>query len=206
VSRVVRLLLAAVVVLALAWLASVPLRIWWDARQEDHRSSDAIVVLGAAQYDGRPSPVLEARLRKAQVLYEEGVAPVIVTVGAGQEGDRTTEAEAGADWLVDVAGLPEDQVVAVPEGIDTKGSLDAVGEVFAEHGWTTAVLVSDPWHTFRSKAIAAAAGMDAVAAPVRSGPVVQSRRTQLRYILRETGAYLAWRLAGASTAGGEESA
>ncbi|HSK26032.1 MAG TPA: YdcF family protein [Jiangellales bacterium] len=204
-SRAVRLVLTVGVLVALAWVASVPARIWWDARQEDARPSDAIVVLGAAQYDGTPSPVFEARLRKAQDLYEQGVAPVVVTVGAGAVGDRTTEADAGADWLVDVAGLARDEVLPVATGEDTRTSLDAVGEVFAEEGWSTAVLVSDPWHTFRSKALAAAAGIDAVAAPVRSGPIVQSRGTQLRYILRESGAYIVWRLSGGAAGGGDSS-
>jgi uncharacterized SAM-binding protein YcdF (DUF218 family) len=91
--------------------------------------------------------------------------------------------------------------VAVPEGDNTQSSLDAVGELFDELGWETAVLVTDPWHTFRSKALADAAGIDAVAAPARSGPVVQTRESQLRYIFRESLAYYRWRLTGESGQG-----
>ncbi|MGH8825234.1 MAG: YdcF family protein [Jiangellaceae bacterium] len=198
--RVVRRVVIGAVLLALLWVASVPVRIWWDARQEDHRVSDAIVVLGAAQYGGRPSPVLEARLRKAQTLWDDGVAPVVVTVGGGAPGDTTTEAEAGRDWLT-ANGMPADAVIAVAEGINTQSSLDAVGELFGDQGWQTAVLVTDPWHTFRSKALADAAGIDAVAAPARSGPAVQTRETQMRYIVRESLAYYRWRLTGESGQG-----
>ncbi|HEU0214335.1 MAG TPA: YdcF family protein [Jiangellaceae bacterium] len=197
---VVRRVLIGAVLMVLLWVASVPVRIWWDARQEDHRVSDAIVVLGAAQYGGRPSPVLEARLRKAQTLWQEGVAPVVVTVGGSVPGDETTEAEAGRDWLT-ANGLPTEAVVAVAEGNNTQSSLEAVGEVFDDEGWATAVLVTDPWHTFRSKALADAAGIDAVAAPARSGPAVQTRETQLRYIVRESLAYYRWRLTGESGQG-----
>ena len=154
------------VLVALLWMVSVPVRIWWDARQEDRRASDAIVVLGAAQYGGRPSPVLEARLRKAQTLWNDGIAPVVVTVGGGAPGDDTTEAEAGRDWLT-ANGMPADAVVAVAEGNNTQTSMEAVGEVFDDRD-RIAVLVTDPWHTFRSKALADAAGIDAVAAPARS--------------------------------------
>lgn len=201
VLRVLRRVVLVAVLVATAWVASVPVRIWWDARQEDHRRSDAVVVLGAAQYNGDPSPVFEARLRKAQSLYEEGVAPTVVTVGAGADGDATTEADAGREWLV-AAGLPAGDVLALPEGTDTHTSLAAVAEAFDEHGWTTAVLVTDPWHTFRSTALAADEGIDAVTAPARSGPVVQTREAQLRYILRESAAYIAWRLTGDTAGGG----
>jgi uncharacterized SAM-binding protein YcdF (DUF218 family) len=201
--KVVRRVILLVGALLLLWVVSVPVRIWWDARQEDHRSSDAIIVLGAAQYNGRPSPVLEARLRKALSLWQDEVAPAVVTVGGGAAGDVTTEADAGRDWLIG-NGVPADAVVAVADGSNTETSLDAVGEVFEERGWDSAVLVTDPWHTFRAKAMARSAGMDAVSAPARSGPVVQRRESQLRYILRESLAYYQWRLTGESGQGGPD--
>lgn len=196
-ARVVALLLAAL----LLYVASVPVRIWWDARGQDTAPVDAIVVLGAAQFDGRPSPVLEARLRKARALYEDGVAPVIVTVGGKRAGDRTTEGAAGRDWLISHR-VPASAAVAVPEGSNTQDSLRAVGDLFGQRGWHTAVLVTDPWHTFRAKALAGAAGIEAGSAPVRSGPAVQSRAAELRYVLRETAAYLQWRVTGDSGTGG----
>lgn len=200
-GKTVRRVALAVVALALVWLVSIPVRVWWDARQEDHRPSDAIVVLGAAQYNGVPSPVLEARLRKAWELWNDDVAPVIVTVGGAGAGDVFTEGGAGRDWLVG-KGLPADAVISLPEGNDTQSSLDAIATLFDDQGWSTTVLVTDPWHTFRSKAMADAVGIDAVAAPVRSGPVVQTRSAQARYIFRESLAYLKWRLTGNSDGSG----
>ena len=159
--------------------------VWYTARQDDRDPSDAIVVLGASQYNGVPSPVFEARLRQAQALYLDGVAPVIVTVGGKQPDDAFTEAEAGRNWLVDV-GVPADQVVAVEEGSDTLQSVVAVSEVFDERSWESAILVSDPWHSLRAERMANDQGIDAGTSPARSGPAVIERRTQLWYITRET--------------------
>ena len=202
-AATVRRVVVAVLALVLLWVISVPVRVWWDARSENHRPSDAIIVLGAAQYNGRPSPVLEARLRKARSLWEEGVADMIITVGGGADGDVTTEAEASRDWLTG-NGVSEDAVIAVPIGSNTQTSLEAVGDTFDEQGWQTAILVTDPWHTFRAKAMARASGIDPVSAPARSGPVVQTRETQARYILRESLAYYQWRLTGNSGSGGPD--
>jgi len=159
--------------------------VWYTARQDDRVASDAIVVLGASQYNGVPSPVFEARLRHAQVLFLEGVAPVIITVGGKQPGDNFTEAAAGRNWLVEV-GIPADQIIAVEEGRDTLQSISAVSLVFEDRAWETAVLVSDPWHSLRSKRMAADHGIEAGTSPSRSGPAVIERRTQLWYITRET--------------------
>ncbi|OOC53035.1 MULTISPECIES: YdcF family protein [Nocardiopsis] len=161
--------------------------VWYTARQDDRVPSDAIVVLGASQYNGVPSPVYEARLRHAQVLYLEGVAPVIVTVGGKLPDDNFTEAASGRNWLIEV-GVPGDQIIAVEEGRDTLQSIDAVSEVFEEHSWDTAILVSDPWHSLRSAQMAADYGIDAGTSPSRSGPAVIERSTQLWYISRETAA------------------
>ncbi|WP_150242005.1 YdcF family protein [Nocardiopsis quinghaiensis] len=161
--------------------------VWYTARQDDRVPSDAIVVLGASQYNGVPSPVFEARLRHAQVLYLEGVAPVIVTVGGKQPADNFTEAASGRDWLVEV-GVPADQIIAVEEGRDTLQSIQAVSLVFEERSWDSAILVSDPWHSLRSERMAADHGIEAGTSPSRSGPAVIERRTQLWYITRETAA------------------
>src|SRR3712207_8291449 len=93
------------------------LAIWWTARQDWRPGSDAIVVLGSAQYIGVPSSIFEARLEHALDLYEEGVAPVIVTVGGKATGDECTEAEAGRDYLAQ-AGVPDDALLAVQQGGD----------------------------------------------------------------------------------------
>ena len=183
-----------------ASFASTALAIWWTARQDARPQSDAIVVLGSAQYNGVPSSIFEARLEHALRLYEQGVAPVVVTVGGKAAGDQFTEAEAGRDYLAR-AGVPAEALLAVPEGVDTLESMRAVGTAFAERGWETAVLVTDPWHAMRAERMAEDAGMEAGSSPTRQGPAVQTRATQLRYILRETAAYLLYRVTGESVAG-----
>ena len=192
--------LGAAVTAALLLAASTATAIWWIARQDARPTSDAIVVLGSAQYNGVPSSIFEARLEHARELYEEGVAPVVVTVGGKATGDTFTEAEAGRDYLAQ-NGVPADALLAVPEGADTLESVRAVAAEFADRDWNSAVLVSDPWHAMRAERMAEDAGLDAASSPTRQGPAVQTRTTQLRYILRETAAYLLYRATGESVAG-----
>jgi uncharacterized SAM-binding protein YcdF (DUF218 family) len=181
-------------------IASTALAIWWNARQDSRPESDAIVVLGSAQYNGVPSSIFEARLEHAVTLYEDGVAPMIVTVGGRAAGDEFTEAEAGRDYLA-ASGVPGDALLAVPEGVDTLESMRAVSAAFGERGWTRAVVVTDPWHAMRAERMAEDAGIEADSSPTRQGPAVQTRGTQFRYILRETAAYLLYRVTGESVAG-----
>jgi uncharacterized SAM-binding protein YcdF (DUF218 family) len=190
----------AVVLAAVLFVASTALAIWWTARQDARPQSDAIVVLGSAQYNGVPSSIFEARLEHALRLYEQGVAPVIVTVGGKAAGDQFTEAEAGRDYLA-AAGVPAEALLAVPEGVDTLQSMRVVGAAFDERGWERAVLVTDPWHAMRAERMAEDAGIEAESSPTRQGPAVQTRATQFRYILRETAAYLLYRVTGESVAG-----
>ena len=193
--------MVAAAVLAVALLiVSTSLGIWWTARQDSRPASDAIVVLGSAQYNGVPSSIFEARLEHALELYEEGVAPVIVTVGGKATGDQFSEAEAGREYLAD-AGVPDDALLAVQEGVDTLESMRAVATQFDDRGWDTAVLVTDPWHAMRAERMAEDAGMEVTSSPTRQGPAVQTRTTQFRYILRETAAYLLYRVTGESVAG-----
>jgi uncharacterized SAM-binding protein YcdF (DUF218 family) len=188
--------LAAVLAGALV-VGSTAVRVWQVARQDSRPRSDAIVVFGSAQHDGRPAAVLRARLQHALVLYRAGVAPVVVTVGGRRPGDRFTEAGSGRRWLVD-NGVPVDQVVAVERGGDTLTSVRALSQEFRQRGWHSAVLVTDPWHAARSERMADDAGIEAVPSPARSGPAVQTRDTELRYITRETAALLYYRLFHAS--------
>jgi uncharacterized SAM-binding protein YcdF (DUF218 family) len=190
----------AVVLAALLLVTSTALAIWWNARQDSRPASDAIVVLGSAQYNGVPSSIFEARLEHALALYEDGVAPMIVTVGGKATGDEFTEAEAGRDYLAN-AGIPADSLLAVPEGVDPLESMRAVSTAFDEHDWTSAVLVTDPWHAMRAERMAQDAGIEAESSPTRQGPAVETRATQFRYILRETAAYLVYRATGESVAG-----
>ena len=198
-SLIGRVVGAAVLAFVLL-VGSTALAIWWTARQDARPQSDAIVVLGSAQYNGVPSSIFEARLEHAIALYQQGVAPVIVTVGGKKSGDQFTEAEAGRDYLA-AGGIPAGALLAVPEGVDTLESMRAVASTFRDRGWRTAVLVSDPWHVMRAQRMAQDQGIDASSSPTRQGPAVQTRTTQFRYILRETAAYLLYRATGESVAG-----
>ncbi|GAB3481004.1 YdcF family protein [Nocardiopsis coralliicola] len=161
--------------------------VWWTARQDQRPASDAIVVLGASQYNGVPSPIFEARLHHAADLYQAGAAPAIVTVGGNQPGDNFTEGGAGRDWLI-AHGVPAESVVAVEKGSNTLRSVEAAEEVFQGNGWSSTIIVTDPWHSLRSRIMAEDAGIEeAATSPVRSGPAVIERETQLWYITRETG-------------------
>jgi uncharacterized SAM-binding protein YcdF (DUF218 family) len=199
-GRLVVRVVGAAVATVLLLVVSTALAIWWTARQDARPSSDAIVVLGSAQYNGVPSSIFEARLEHALDLYEDGVAPVIVTVGGKATGDQFTEAEAGREYLAD-AGVPDDALLAVQQGVDTLESMRAVATQFDDRGWSTAVLVTDPWHAMRAERMAEDAGIDATSSPTRQGPAVQTRTTQFKYILRETAAYLLYRATGESVAG-----
>ncbi|SHF41728.1 YdcF family protein [Streptoalloteichus hindustanus] len=187
-----RVLFGAALVAALV-VGGTAFRVWQVARTEDRSKADIVVVLGAAQYNGRPTPVLEARLEHARALYRRGVAQQIVTVGGGLPGDNFTEGEAGRRWLID-HDVPAANVTAVGEGGDTLGSMKAVAAVARDRGWRTAVIVSDPWHSLRARTMARDAGLDSWTSPTRHGPIVQTRETQGRYIIRETGALLYYRL------------
>ncbi len=181
-------------------VGATAVNIWWTARQDERPVADAILVLGSAQYNGTPSPIFEARLDHALDLYNAGVAPLVITVGGRRDGDLFTEAEAGLSWLAR-EGIPEEALRAVPDGADTLQSIQAVAALFAEQGLSTAVLVTDPWHALRATRIAQDAGIVASSSPTRQGPAVQTRSTQFRYIVRETAAYLVYRLTGSSVAG-----
>ena len=197
-SKTVRRVLAVLVLLPVLVLAGTAARVWWVARQDDRPRSDAIVVLGASQFDGRPSAVFKARLDHAADLYRDGVAPRIVTVGGGRTGDRFTEAEAGKRYLA-TQGVTS--VVAVGTGSDTLQSLQALDTVYEQRGWRSAVLVTDPWHSLRSRRMASDLGIRAATSPTRSGPANASRSTEARYVTRETAAYLYYRLFHHSDAG-----
>jgi uncharacterized SAM-binding protein YcdF (DUF218 family) len=192
----VRLVVGALLVAALI-VGGTAFRVWQVARIDDRQPADAVIVLGAAQYDGEPSSIFAYRLRHAEALFEAGLAPRIVTTGGGQVGDAYTEAESGRRYLID-RGVPAAAVVAVPEGADTLGSLQAVAARAAQDGWGSALVVSDPWHSLRARTMARDSGLEATSSPTRSGPVVQTRETQLRYIARETAALLYYQLTHAS--------
>ncbi|GIV00591.1 MAG: membrane protein [Actinomycetota bacterium] len=185
---------------AVGVVAVLPATGWavWRAAHRDEASVvervDAILVLGAAQYQGVPSPVFAGRLEHAALLYRQGRAGVVLVLGAGRPGDVSTEAEAGRAFLLE-RSLPPEAVVAVPEGTTTLESLRAAAAWMREHGLSSAFLVSDPWHNLRIRRMARDLGLEAyVSATWRSA--ARSQRTRLEGYVRETLAYLYYRLFG----------
>jgi uncharacterized SAM-binding protein YcdF (DUF218 family) len=192
----VRLLfkIGMVVVLALSlYLGVTFVQVYGASRRDQARPAEAIVVFGAAQYDGRPSPVLQARLDHAYDLYEEHLAPVIVVTGGNQPGDRFTEATASANYLL-AKGVPDDDVLREVSGKSSWQSLAAVAGFLADRNIHQVLLVSDPFHSYRIAAMADELGLDAHASPTRSSPIVGL--SELRYMGRETLAVAVGRVVG----------
>ena len=145
-------------------------QVWSTGRSDQARPVDAIVVLGAAQYDGRPSPQLAARLDHAAELYTRGFAPIVVVTGGKQPADRYTEAGASALYLI-AKGVPPDAVLQEDRGRSTWESLDGVAQILGARNARQVLLVTDPYHSLRSRYIASELGLTAFVSPTRTSPV-----------------------------------
>jgi uncharacterized SAM-binding protein YcdF (DUF218 family) len=185
-SRSARWLPLALLGVFLLLPATALLAVYRTAQMSDREHTDAIVVLGAAQFQGKPSPVLAARLKHAADLFAQGIAPRIITVGGNRPGDITTEAAAGRRVLIK-AGVPADSVIAVPEGADTLTSVNAVADKMAALGLHSATFVSDPAHMARVSSMAGANGIHVYVNPTKSGAASQLTRN---YVVREVGGVL----------------
>ena len=162
--------LLAVFAIVFVYLAVTFVQVWLAARRDGARPSDAIIVLGAAQYDGRPSPDLAARLDHAADLYRRGIAPVVVVTGGKQPGDRFTEAGASANYLHS-HGVPESAILRETTGRTSWQSLAAAARFLKDRRLTNVVLVSDPYHSARIEGIAGELGLHAVTSPTRTSPI-----------------------------------
>jgi uncharacterized SAM-binding protein YcdF (DUF218 family) len=175
-------------------LIAIPLyvvgSVWYTARNTEPVKSDFILVMGAAQFDGRPSDILKSRLEHALDIYKAGYAPKIYTVGAGAPGDRTTEAAASKAWLID-RGVKKNNVIAVAKGRDTLGSTKAYVEAADKAKLKSVIIVTDPYHCLRSKKMAQDLGLLASCTAVESGPASVAN-SEFKYLARESGAYLAY--------------
>lgn len=186
-----------VVLLTVGFVAGCAIVVWRAAHHDDAAEldrTDAIVVLGAAQYDGIPSPVFAGRLDHAALLFEQGRADRVLVLGAGQPGDRFTEAEAGQRYLTE-NGVPEDSILPVPEGHTTFESLKAASRVMRESGIDSVFLVSDPWHNARVERMAGDLGIDGHASATWQSAAT-SQDTRFEGYARETFAYLYYRVFG----------
>ena len=166
--RAFRLIAVGAALLGLYFLVTL-WQVFRTGNSDQARPVDAIVVLGAAQYDGRPSPQLAARLDHVVELWDDGLAPLVVTTGANQPGDRFTEAEASAVYLQD-RGVPADAIVQVG-GSTSYDSLREARDELRARGLSRVLLVSDPYHSLRIRLVGQELGLTAYVSPTRTSPV-----------------------------------
>lgn len=167
--------------------------IYKQSRTNEAHQADAIVVLGAAQFNGVPSQVFQARLDTAYDLYVQGYAPLIVVTGGRIYGDQYTEAESGKNYLVD-KGVPADAILMENISHNTAASFQGVEKILKPRGVKSLLLVSDGFHLYRSKMLARNAGFDAYGFAAEESPIRPGSATELRYMARETFGVLAWYL------------
>ena len=181
-------LIVAVIVAVPAYALFVT---WNSAHNPSSRTlADVIVIPGASQLDGTPGDVLQARLDQAVRLFRAGVAPLIITVGSGAPGDRTTEADSGRRWLIN-NGVPRSAVIAIPEGRDTLTQTKAYVKEMRTRSIKSVVIATDPFHCQLAMTMARDLDADPFCAPVADGPNSLAGSTN-RYLIREAGAYLAY--------------
>ncbi|MEO1057810.1 MAG: YdcF family protein, partial [Actinomycetota bacterium] len=183
--------LAAVLLLGVAYYAFSLWQVWSTGRADEARPVDAVVVMGAAQYDGRPSPQLAARLDHVVELWPQGFADTVVVTGGKQPADRFTEAEASAAYLIE-RGVPEEAIVLENEGSSTIESLDGVAELLPDDA--SVLIVTDPYHSLRAKLVAEDAGLEAYVSSTPTSVVTGS--SSLQRHLREAAGVAAGRLIG----------
>lgn len=188
------------VVVGLVYGVVTFVQVYGASRRDGAREADAIIVFGAAQYNGKPSPVLKARLDHAADLWEQKLAPVIVVTGGRQPGDQFTEATASATYLIQTRHVPDSALLREVSGTTSWESLASAAAFLKRQGRTEVLLVSDPFHAARTTAMASELGLDAHASPTRTSPIKGARA--LGYIGRETVAVGIGRVVGFSRVAG----
>jgi uncharacterized SAM-binding protein YcdF (DUF218 family) len=185
-------LLALAAVCLLAWLAAISAGIIREASLQELRSADAIVVFGAAEYSGRPSPVYRARLDHAFELHRRGLAPTVITTGGAAADPSYNEGQVGHDYLMR-RGIPEASLIAETQASDTAESAQRVGVILRTNHMHSCIAVSDQYHVFRIHRLLEHEGVQVYVAPrPDSRPHAQWQRGLA--VLREAGSYLRWRL------------
>jgi uncharacterized SAM-binding protein YcdF (DUF218 family) len=180
-NQILRGVLITVIV---AWSVSAALVLLWGARDRA-RTSDAIVVLGAAQYVGRPSPVLRARLDHALDLWQRGLAPRLIFTGGTGVGDTTSEAAVSRIYALK-HGVPDTAILMENEGRTTRESLAAVSAIMHARQMRTAILVSDPFHMLRLRILSTQYGVDAYTSPTKTSPISANKAQALAYVFSES--------------------
>ena len=185
------LLLVLPLMFALGYLGSLSVRIARESTHDEARKADVIIVMGAAEYSGRPSPVLKARLDHALVLFSKGLAPTIMTTGGAGGDPQFTEGTVGRAYLID-RGVPSERIVVESEGNTTVYSIAAAAEIMRRMGLHSCILVSDGYHIFRAKRMMEDKGIAVFGSPRYSQPQSSARRYWL-YMKQAVG-YALWKI------------
>ncbi len=194
-----RLVLAGLAV-AVAVVGYGAFRIWDQGRIDERRPAGALVVLGAAQYDGRPSPVFAARLDHAVAEFLTGDYRYLVVTGGKAEGDRTTEAAVARAYAVE-RGVPSDRILVEDQGRTTLGSMEAVARILRDQRIGDAVFVSDPTHMLRVLRMADDLGLEAWGSPTSTSPVAADPSRLAAAYVHELGALALYLTVGGAPAG-----
>ena len=176
---------------AAVWFHWVYRQIEWYASHDQAAPADAICVFGAAEYDGRPSPVFRARLDHALELYRQGIAPIVIPIG-GPGGDQYSEGSVGESYL-ESRGVPEQNIIAETHSTDTEQSARRVAVIARANGFRRLVIVSDGTHLFRIHAICAADGLNVLTSPREQAPGADGW-LQAQRIVHEMLSYTLWRM------------
>ena len=182
-------ILGAFVALAVLYVGVTFVQVWWASRSDDHAPSSAIVVMGAAQWNGRPSPVLQGRLDHAVELYQQGDAPLIVVTGGKQVGDAFTQGLSGYQYLRD-KGVPDEAIKVEVDGTNSYEELSASALILEQaQAGDDVVIVTDPYHALRAQEIASEVGLHAQVSPTDAS-------SSVRQLGRETVAVAIGRIVG----------
>ena len=184
--------LGALAAALLIWLAAICVGIVREASRQEIHPADAIVVFGAAEYSGRPSPVYRARLDHAYDLFEKGVAPVVITTGGAAADPSFSEGGVGHDYLMH-RGIPDASLIEETQGSDTAQSAERIGVIMRTNHMHSCVAVSDAYHVFRIRKLLEHEGMQVYVSP-RPDSRPHSLWQRGEAVLREAVSYMVWRL------------
>lgn len=179
-----RVVIVGMLAMFTVWIISAVAVLIWSSRDEA-RPAQAIVVLGAAQYAGRPSPVLRARLDHGLNLWERKLANVLILTGGTGVGDTTSEAAVGRTYAKK-RGVPDTLILVENEGRTTSESMKAVAGMLEVRGLNSALLVSDPFHMLRLRILARRFGFTPYTSPTRTSPIEPNREQRWKYIFSES--------------------
>ena len=189
--RIARLIPLAIAGALMLFLGITGIRIVHAAGETPRRKADAIIVFGAAEYAGRPSPVYKARLEHGLTLFRQGMAPVVITTGGSGQDPQFSEGGVGHDYLLR-RGIPEQNLIAETQGSDTAQSADRVAIIMRTNGMHSCIAVSDAYHLFRIRALLRRQGVAVELAP-RPESRPRSAWDRFSAVMREATSYLAWK-------------